>query len=97
MIGVLAGGLAGLVTGVVLGADKTAQCEEETGPDNPWCGIATPGYGILGLMGGAAIGAVVGNALIKIDRWQQVPLDQLRVSLAPQRDGRLGIGLSVAF
>jgi len=41
-------------------------------------------------------GAIVG-ALIKTERWERVPLDGLRVRLAPQRDGRLGIGLSVAF
>ncbi len=31
------------------------------------------------------------------DRWQEVPLDRLRVSVAPQRDGRFGLGLSVRF
>jgi len=39
-----------------------------------------------------------GNSLqIKIDRWEEVPLDQLRVSFVPQLDGRFGFGLSVRF
>ncbi len=95
-MGAFFGGLAGLVTGLVIGANKAAECEAEASSDG-FCGIATPAYSILGLMGGAAIGAVVGNALIKIDRWQEVPLDQFRVGIAPQRDGRLGIGFSVTY
>ena len=45
---------------------------------------------------GAGIGAFIGSAFTG-DRWEEVPLDQLRVSFAPQRDGRLGLGLSVRF
>ncbi len=43
-----------------------------------------------------AIGAITG-ALVKTDRWEELPLDQLRVSFVPQRDGRFAFGLSVAF
>ena len=46
--------------------------------------------------GGAGIGALVGW-LIKTDRWEEVPLNQLRVSVVPQRDGRFALGFSVAF
>ena len=46
---------------------------------------------IVGLAGG-----IVGN-FIKTDRWEKVPLERLRVSLAPQRDGRFALGLSVRF
>jgi len=42
------------------------------------------------------LGAVIG-ALIKTDRWEEVPLDALRVSFVPQRDGRFGLGMSVRF
>ena len=45
---------------------------------------------------GAALGALVG-ALVRTERWVPVPLDQLRVSFAPQRDGRFAFGLSVRF
>jgi len=47
-----------------------------------------------------AIGALVGGItgyLIKTDRWEEVPLERLRVSLAPQRDGGFALGFSVRF
>ena len=36
-------------------------------------------------------------ASIKTDRWEEVPLDRLRVSFAPQRDARFALGFSVSF
>jgi hypothetical protein len=53
-------------------------------------------FALGGALGGALIGAVIG-ALAKSDRWEEVPLDQFRMSFAPQRDGRFAFGLSVAF
>ena len=52
--------------------------------------------GAVGAGTGALIGAVIGSA-IRSDRWEGVPLDRLRVQVAPQRDGRFGLGLSVRF
>ena len=46
--------------------------------------------------GGGLVGGFVGY-LIKTDRWEAVPLDRLRVGLAPQRDGRLMLGFSAGF
>ena len=68
-------------------------------------GFAAPGYDCrsdvaLGFVGGALGGAVVGmviGAAIRTDKWEEVPLSRLRVSLAPQRNGRLGFGLEVRF
>jgi hypothetical protein len=48
------------------------------------------------MFGGAAVGLVVG-AFTKTDRWEEVPLDRLRVSIVPQRDGRFALGVSVSF
>ena len=45
---------------------------------------------------GAGLGALIG-AFIKSDRWEEVPLDRLRVSVVPQRGGRFGLGVSIAF
>ena len=42
-------------------------------------------------------GDLVRSYLIKTDRWEAVPLDRLRVGLAPQRDGRLMLGFSAGF
>ncbi len=44
----------------------------------------------------ALLGAGIGAA-IRTDRWEEVPLDQLRVSLGPQRGGRFGVGMSARF
>ncbi|UCG87455.1 MAG: hypothetical protein JSW71_02610 [Gemmatimonadota bacterium] len=51
------------------------------------------GAGFFGLIG-YGVGTLVSYT---VSKWQEVPLDRLRVSLAPQRDGRLGLGLSVSF
>ena len=50
------------------------------------------------LLGGASLvyGAVYG-LFASTDRWEEVPLDRLRVNLGPQRDGRFGFGASVRF
>ncbi len=57
----------------------------------------------LGQAWGAGIGAAVGfvagavaGSLIKSDKWEEVPLEGLRVSVGPEQGG-FGIGLSVAF
>jgi len=90
--------LRGLIIGAAVGAPLSGlalmQADEEGSDPGPG------EYFLFGaVVGGAAfgaIGAVIG-ALVKTDRWEQIPLDQLRVSLTPQRDGQFGIGLSVAF
>jgi hypothetical protein len=45
---------------------------------------------------GALVGAGIG-ALIKTDRWEEVPLDGLRMRFALQRTGALALKLSVSF
>ena len=51
---------------------------------------------VAGALLGAGVGAVVGY-FIKTDRWEEISLDRLRVSFAPQRDGGFVLGLSVEF
>ena len=48
----------------------------------------------MGLLG-AGCGAIIGM-LFSGDRWEEAPLDQLRVSFAPQQNG-FGVGVRVAF
>jgi hypothetical protein len=43
------------------------------------------------------LGVIIGGFIWKTDRWEEVPLDRLRVSFGPQRDGRFGFGASVRF
>ena len=84
------GGVIGAVSGAVVGA---ASCADAFLADPAQCALAG---GLVVGAGGALLGAVVG-ALGKTDRWEEVPLDRLRVSFAPQRDGRFGLRLSVGF
>lgn len=53
---------------------------------------------LAGLIGvpGAFVGLAVG-ASTKKERWESVPLDRLRVSMVPRRDGGLAIRVSLAF
>ena len=90
--------IGGLLLGgtVLIGITMTPSC-----PPDKWCLgpsaadaalILTP----IAVIVGAGIGALIGSG-IHGDRWEEVPLDRLRVSFAPQRDGRFGLGLSVRF
>jgi len=47
---------------------------------------------ILGTLLGLAIGAMA-----RTDRWEEVPLDQLRVQPVATADGRFGLGVSMRF
>lgn len=88
------GALIGFVSGAVIGAAMgAAPC-----PENAYVCIegwegAALGGGVLGAVG-AGLGALVG-AVMRTDRWEEVPLDRLRVGLAPQKE--LGLMVSVSF
>ncbi|NIM49030.1 MAG: hypothetical protein GTO22_07195 [Gemmatimonadales bacterium] len=94
----------GAVAGAVVGAVIAVATFEEPAPCEWFCfdfGPSDAGEAaVMGLAGGATLGFLVGlgvGALFKTDRWEEVPLDRLRVSLAPQRDGRSALALSIAF
>lgn len=50
--------------------------------------------GAKGVAVGAGIGALIGSA-IKTDRWEEVPLDRLRVTIVPQRRGGFVVSASI--
>ena len=92
-IGGVVGGAVGFISYCVFAgtiSDGSDFCAGETDEVYPYRAL------VLGIAGGALIGAAIGAA-IKTDRWKNVPLDRLRVSLVPQRDGRLALGLAVSF
>ncbi len=96
IIGLLVGGVAGAAIGYASYQKCEPQgeffsCILDFGPEQSALGGAL----VIGL-GGGVVGALIGRS-IKTDRWAEVPLDRVRVSLGPQRDGRLGIGASVRF
>ena len=89
-LGLAVGGGLGLVGGLAVYA---GECFSILGtPDD--CGSV--GLTVLTTVGGALVGALIGSA-IRRSRWEVVPLERLRVSLAPQREGRFALGFSVSF
>ncbi len=96
VIGLLVGGVVGAVIGYASYEEckpqgKFFSCIADLGPEYAALGGAV----VIGLVGGV-VGALIG-ASSRTDRWRAVPLNQLRVSLGPQRDGRYGLGASVRF
>ncbi len=88
LIGLLVGGVAGAVVAVAI-HEECERCFID--PATLPVAVAT-----VGVLGGVVTGAIIGS-LIRTDRWQEVPLERLRLQVAPQRDGRFGLGLSVRF
>jgi hypothetical protein len=84
------GFFVGGVTGGLIAYSTCAPCDYELE------GLA-PAFG-AGI--GATVGFVAGlvtGLVWRTDRWEEVPLDRLRVSFVPQRDGQFALGLSVSF
>ncbi len=89
------GFLVGAAVGALIGLASYEECVPSCfGPDGPE--INALGGAVIGGLGGLVVGALIGSAT-EADRWQEVPLDRLRVNLGPQRDGRFGFWASVRF
>ncbi|MFC1639853.1 hypothetical protein ACFL3B_03705 [Gemmatimonadota bacterium] len=85
------GAALGLFSGVALGVIGGVTC-------SGWlCGgeMALIAAGVFAVPG-LAIGTLIG-ASSTTGPWEEVPLDQLRVSFAPQRDGSLAVGVTLRF
>ncbi|UCC85234.1 MAG: hypothetical protein JSW46_10100, partial [Gemmatimonadota bacterium] len=80
------GGLIGMVAGALTGKAFCGSSEDEE------CRGASFGGGLIGFVALGAVGAAVGSS-IKTDRWEEVPLDQLRVTIAPRPSGGLSVGV----
>ncbi len=93
----LAGGAIGTAVGVAVAVPILSEdCDEQA----QVCDLKVLGAGMVILVYmsvGAIAGWLVGVPFFKYERWKQVPLDRLRVSVVPQRDGRFALGLSVGF
>ena len=86
--GLVLGGLGG-----VLGVAMCSGASEYVCPESPVVAAALYAgvFGAVGGIFGAVIGAASGG-----DRWEEVPLDRLRVSVLQRLDG-FGIGARIAF
>ena len=91
--GAVIGGLVlGIPSAIVWGAlaDWCFTCESSFDS-----GDAMVGFFFGGAVG-AGIGALIG-APFKSDRWEDVPVESVRLSLMPQLDGRLALGVEFKF
>ncbi len=87
------GALIGAPIGVALGVAVSSESGDNQCYHNAGCiAIGGAAVGVVGALVGLGIGA-----LLKSERWEEVPLDRLRVNIVPLRDGRFALGLSVAF
>ncbi len=86
-IGFLVGAAAGLAFGAIACA-IAGDCEDDT----VYVALI---FGAIGAPLGAGTGAVIGS-FIKVDSWETVPLDRIRVSLRP-RGGGLEVSAKFVF
>jgi hypothetical protein len=90
------GALFGFLIGAGIGAvalGSSSLCAETLEVPAGRCALIGAGGGGVG---GLLLGTIAG-ALIKTDRWQEVPVDRLRVSLIPPGPGRFALAMSVSF
>ncbi len=90
-IGFLVGGAAGLATAAIVCA-----IAGDCAADDPYTGLVYAVFGVLGAGVGALTGAIIGST-IKVDRWEAVPLDRIRVSLTPTAPGGVGVTVHVRW
>jgi hypothetical protein len=83
------GTVLGAVFGTVIGASFDQGCSGSCMQFGAYGGF------VIGAGAGFVVGALAG-ALIESDRWDDVRVDRLRVSIAPTRNG-VGLGASIGF
>jgi hypothetical protein len=84
--------LAGIGIGLLPGAAIGAMIGSAASQGHWFAGLETAGYAVGGALGGMLVGGVIGAAT-KTDNWAKVPLDRVRISIAPLGPG----GLRLAF
>lgn len=88
--------LGGVATFVVLSSGgSTSLCNQSANQDAV-APLECLGLSALGGLAGAGLGFLVGG-FIRTERWQDVPLDRLRLGLTPRTGGMLGLSLAVLF
>jgi hypothetical protein len=95
---IIVGGLLGLAGGAAIGLSISGTECLRSQPDifDPCDETPEVGAALLGAVLGGTLGAALGS-VVRRERWEEVPLDRLSVSVAPQRDGRFAFGASISF
>jgi hypothetical protein len=92
--GTLYGTLGGAAAGTVLGF--AAGCDDESGLNRGGCAALTGAFGAaVGAVGGLLVGTVA--ALVTTERWEEVPLEQLRMGISFDARKRSTFQLSYTF
>ncbi len=95
--GAVIGALVGIAVGAGIGTALAVSCNNNAVDSDDaigcalWPAVTVPPGLALGTIAGAVIGGAKGA------KWEDVPLDQLRVSFGPQRGGKLRLGISLRF
>ena len=87
----LGGGIGGLIGMYTAAGIAEAFCDSSGDEE---CIGARFGGGLIGFVALGAVGVAVGS-LIKVDRWEEVPLDDIRVGLSPVTPD--GVAVSVTL
>ncbi len=91
---ITAGILVGTGAGLLLGAAFAVLAVDAGGSSEISNQEAAAIFAALGGSAGLLIGTIVG-ASTKTERWQEIPLDRLRVTVGPQPHGRFGVKIDV--
>jgi len=92
-VGFLVG--AGVTFALLNTGGSTSLCNQSANQDAIGSGECL-GLAALGGLAGAGLGVIIGG-FVRTERWQDVPLDRLRVSLTPQTNSMLGLAVAVVF
>jgi hypothetical protein len=101
----LMGGVVGVLLGGALGGTGTyLVCQSlDVGfgtPTSAETEAACRSDAVKGLIAGSVGGAIIGmgiGSLIKTERWEEVPLERLRLQPVATFDGRVGLAVSLRF
>ncbi|MFN0180729.1 MAG: hypothetical protein ACKVZ0_18155 [Gemmatimonadales bacterium] len=89
-VGFIAG--AGITFAVLESGGSTSWCDQSANQD----AIGETeclGLTVLGGAVGAGLGAIIGG-MFRSERWREVPVERIRISLAPRRGVRFGLAMS---
>lgn len=97
LVGAGVGFLAGTGTSLALlyTRGSTSPCDQSANQDAMGSAECL-GLAVLGGLAGAGLGVIVGG-LFRTERWADVPLEQLRITLGPLEGRRFGLTLRVVF
>ena len=94
-LGMAIGFWSGAIAGGVIAASLEDAEDNFIMDSNPSdAGGALLGSALLGGIAGTGLGALIGS-IFRVDQWAAMPLHRIRVTIVPQRKGKLSVGVSL--